>query len=151
LPFTDEDTEESYRDPNIAAKSIEGVGFAIRQGLQSGGKIVGDTIRVLGKKYTEYKASESDSHEPRELLADEEEKALARQEAARKFKDAAKVVSSAVMFPIRWTGQKAALLAEDDSNLKPSATRQFAMDTVGGVGNAVAAVAKGFYDAAVSY
>jgi hypothetical protein len=146
----EEDGESLIHAPNAAARSIEGVGFAIRSGLQATGKLAGDGIRTLGKAYSDLTAPALPISLSAQEAEDAERRAEMRRESARKFKDMARGVSSAIMFPIRWTGQKAAKLAETDNVPANGSVQKIAIDTVGGIGNAVVAVAKGLYDVAVS-
>lgn len=145
----DEHGKSAAHTTNAAARGIEGVGFAIRSGLQATGKFAGDGIRTLGKAYSDLTAPECPLPFAVQEAEEAEKKASARRDSARKFKNVARGVSSAIMFPIRWTGQKAAKLAETDNIPADGSVQKIAVDTIGGIGNAVVAVAKGLYDVAV--
>lgn len=115
--------------------------------MSSAGKWTGRTIRFLGRSYSDYTISDS---EPQELSSEQrergEERAANHRVSARKFKDVARNVSSAVMLPIRWVGQQAANWADSESKAEEGSIRLVAMDIAGGIDNALCAIGKGLHD-----
>lgn len=131
---------------------LEGAGFTIRRGLSSAGKWTGRTIRFLGRSYSNYTITDS---EPQILTPEQreerEEKAENHRISARKFKDIARNVSSAIMLPIRWVGQQAAYWADSDSIAQDGSFRIIAKDVAGGFDNALCAIGKGLHDFMVRF
>lgn len=149
------------RHSNIVAKGFESTGNTFRTVLKSGGRNTGHAIRFFGQAYT------GASVKSRTLMYGKiEEKVVTDEliEKAKRDKGRAEVVhagartlTSAALFPVRWTGRKASEWAlrgdgsatmTDSSN--PSNSNQMTramLDTLGGLGNAVVSVCKGITEA----
>lgn len=148
-------TIENKRQVNVIARGAESTGFVLRQGLKGGGKSAGDVIRYFGKPTRADNCEISDT-EASLLLNDQRSKMLTEEEIAAEEKRAeyikqqaetihsyAKTATSAIMLPIRMIGRKAVELAHPSSEEEQGWKRSI-MDTVGGCGNGIMAVAKGF-------
>lgn len=146
---------EHKRQVNVVARGVESTGFLLRQGLKESGKTAGDVIRYFAQ--TSHSTKEADSqHETSSLLVSESRKQLTEEEIAAEEKKAeyykkqaetihsyAKTATSAIMLPIRMIGRKAVELAQPNAEEEQGWKRAL-MDTVGGCGNGIMSVAKGF-------
>lgn len=164
--------QEDARDHNnIVAKGFENSGVLVRKVLKTSGQYTGHLIRYLGRKYTEamVKPTENpmslDEINPN-LLAE----AQRRREWAESFNFGARTVTSTILYPVRWTGQKAAKLAQVDHHLDQNldtrernlvtheqqqtitssashSIKKNLWDTVEGMGNGVTSIFKGVTEA----
>jgi hypothetical protein len=155
------------RQVNIVAKGAESTGFLLRQGLKGGGKTAGDMIRYIGQSSASASADPSSTeHEASSLLQSEqprpsthltEQQIAAEEKRAEYIKQQAEIVhsyaktaTSAIMLPIRMMGRKAVELAQPGAEEEVGWKRAM-MDTVGGCGNGIMSVAKGFTEVSVPF
>lgn len=156
---------------NVVAKGIEHSGVIVRRALKTSGEYTGHLIRYLGRKFTEVTVSPTtvpipaDDIDPR-LLAE----AQRRREWAEGFNSGARTLTSTILYPVRWTGQKAAKMAQVDHHLDHNldarernlvthrqrqsltgsaahSVKKALWDTVEGVGNGVTSIFKGVTEA----
>lgn len=156
---------------NVVAKGIEHSGVIVRRALKTSGEYTGHLIRYLGRKFTEVTVSpataplSADDIDPR-LLAE----AQRRREWAEGFNSGARTLTSTILYPVRWTGQKAAKMAQVDHHLDHNldarernlvthrqrqsltgsaahSVKKALWDTVEGVGNGVTSIFKGVTEA----
>jgi len=156
---------EDDRKPNNLARGFEKTGVLLREGLKAGGRSTGEAIRFLGKKYTEntlkWKSRQSVADdgrikddrddgdniirsEPRLVEQDDIDKALRMKERGESVHAGVRTVTSTVLRPIRYLGERASKMAtikKDETDSRP------VLDTVGGIGNAMASVFKGVTEA----
>jgi hypothetical protein len=149
----DENLSADSMRANIGSRGIESTGYFIRHGLHFGGRLAGSTIRALGKLYTDVVTINNSDEPPTEQTISTEliETVERRRENARQFRDTARTVSSALMYPVRWAGQQAALLTDAEAEPDPDSLLKVASDTAGGISNAFTAVVKGVQEATVSF
>lgn len=169
--FVSHHDEDSSDHNNIVAKGFENSGVVVRRVLKTSGEYTGHLIRFLGRKFTEATVTptttpiSAEDIDPR-LLAE----AQRRREWAEGFNSGARTLTSTILYPVRWTGQKAAKLAQVDHHLdhnldarernlvthqqRQSVTSSTAhglkkalWDTVEGMGNGVTSMFKGVTEA----
>jgi hypothetical protein len=150
---------ENKRQVNVVARGAESTGFVVRQGLKGGGKSAGDVIRYFGKPTrgnadggmptsdAEATALIPNSQRYKTLteeeIAAEEKRAEYIKQQAETIHSYAKTATSAIMLPIRMMGRKAVELAHP-SGEEEQGWKRSVMDTVGGCGNGIMSIAKGF-------
>lgn len=144
---------DSERKANIVARAFEGAGGVMRVALKSGGSALGSTIRFLGTKYTSasLKFARPPTVGAREAKPQEVAVALRRKAQAEDVHAGARTLTSAALYPVRWTGRKASQLASysesSESTMAPSPVKSALLDTVAGLGNGVSSVCKGLTEA----
>jgi hypothetical protein len=223
-PTVDEQEEsENKQKPNMVARGMEGSGVVARSALRSSGRVLGKTIRYLGRQYTnasvhmsgpsvtyvgdrtmdavvEGENEENDINEldveghdydsddelgspdsgmrlfsgsddtrrnstasvtsstignelvyrtvSEDTLRRRQQRALQMKVGAEGIHAGVRTLTSAVLYPVRWTGRKASKLAMSGNQDQPSTgAKKVMLDTIGGLGNAVASVAKGITEA----
>jgi hypothetical protein len=150
---------ENKRQVNMVARGAESTGFVLRQGLKGGGKSAGDVIRYFGQPSKGNSTGNRPIADPEAtslLHSDQPHKTLTEEEIAAEEKRAeyikqqaemihsyAKTATSALMLPIRMIGRKAVEFAQP-SREEEQGWKKSVMDTVGGCGNGIMSVAKGF-------
>jgi uncharacterized membrane protein len=87
-----------------------------------------------------------------ETLARRQQRAKSFAKGAEGVHAGVRTLTSTVLYPVRWTGRRASKLAFAGSEEEPGAnnrgtTKRVILDTIGGIGNAVSSVAKGFTEA----
>jgi hypothetical protein len=164
-PSTSEQSHTGDEKPNIVARGLEKSGLALRKALRGGGKMTGKAIRYLGDQYTAASLARHERQEREDQLrmnsqnpqfsaqvahSDPDfvdpilvERADRQKRRAEDFHAGVRTLASAALYPVRWTGQQASILAQHDSNAgsrnkddkKP--VKRAVLDTIGGLGNGV--------------
>eukprot|EP01041_Mallomonas_annulata_P004397 gene4397-8752_t len=128
------------RKPNLLARSIETTGRVIRTSLRVTGEATAVAILAAGRTYTQYA---SGIPAIKETSEQEESDAKKHHATAEWIHSNTSNLAGAILYPARWTGRKAAEMSKGEQldNLGPVKTA--VVDTVAGLGNAVASVTKG--------
>jgi hypothetical protein len=121
-------------------------------GLKEGGKSAGNVIRYLGNNIPialgapdqpTYQSVGPYYQMSEEEIAAEEKKAEYVRQQAELLHSYTKTATSAIMLPIRMIGRKAVELAHSGTE-EEQGWKKAVMDTVGGCGNGIMSIAKGF-------
>lgn len=143
---------------NAVAVGLEVSGVVVRKILRTSGSYTGQLIRFLGRKFTEVTVDPSKSAPIEEIDPQLLLEAQRRKEWAERVNSGARTLTSTILYPVRWTGQKAAKLAAVEGSTdqrmemrekqRPKSKLNRAMwDTVEGMGNGLTSVFKGVTEA----
>jgi hypothetical protein len=134
------------KKPNVVARGMEYTGTNVRSVLRSSGRYFGNTIRYFGTQYTSsslksYPNSEINPVDPISI-----QRAKDLRLKAEKVHAGARVVTSAILYPVRWTGKKAISCANSEpaSSQPQGQIAKITAETIDALGNSVSSVFKGF-------
>lgn len=157
------------KQSNAVAKGFEKSGVIMRTVLKTSGEYTGHLIRFLGRKFTEATVDANRTSPPAVIDERVLQEARRRREWAEGFNSGARTLTSTILYPVRWTGQRAAKMAAvsaspDQQVTTVSANRRLSQDrqqnipkrasfgsavweTVEGMGNGVTSIFKGVTEA----
>lgn len=136
---------DMMRAPNILARGIESTGTFIRHGLRATGEVTANVIIAAERSYTRYLSAPAAV--AKEFTEEDVEYAKKQEEYAKNLHAATSSLAGTILYPVRWTGMKAAELSKGEELRGVHPVQKAVVDTVAGIGNAVTSVAKGITEA----